>query len=455
MHVELLIAGHRIGGPCDQAVAKELSRSPIDGKVIGTYAEGGWSELLTAIAAAHEAQGKWQQSNSKERIDLCQRLIEVIKDRRQDLTELLEIEIAKPRKLAQKEFDRLVKTFEETYLLLQSGYFEPKPIEEKQAIPSREPRGVIFAITPFNFPLNLVAHKIAPALASRNAVILKPSPKSALTTLSLAHVLQEAGIPDGLLNTWIGPNQLILKALKDPRIKMLSFTGSSEVGWSLRDQFPRLHMTLELGGDASAVIAPNESDQFDEHFEMILSGAFSFAGQSCISTQHLWVPEEDYDRWSLALRDWVRSSDGLVQIDSAARARLKQTVEDAEKTGSQISRSQNKNGAVLIEELSDQSPLFGTEAFAPLLILHRYSQLYEAFSRIQKRTNPIHISLFCSHEEHDEDFFRLQVPGLLKNKPTNYRDDALPYGGSNKSGIGREGPKYAFEEMTEWKTIYR
>jgi acyl-CoA reductase-like NAD-dependent aldehyde dehydrogenase len=454
MHVELLIAGHRVGGPCDQAIGKELARSPVDGSVIGTYAEGGWSELHTAITAADEAQKSWFHSLTVERSTLLLRMIEAIRDRRSELAEIVTQEIAKSDGSVEAEIDRVIKTFQTTFELLQDPDFDSVEDDKRGAFIRRDPRGVIFAITPFNFPLNLAAHKIAPALASRNALILKPSPKSALSTLTLALILQEAGIPDGLFNTWIGPNPLILKSLKDPRIKMLSFTGSADVGWKLRDQFPRLHMTLELGGDASAVIAPYDEISYEDHFEMVVSGAYSFAGQSCISTQHLWVHGESYDRWSNDLRKWVLEHQGFIQIDEDARKKFQATLQASISSGSVVTIGNYDHPAALIEHLHEDSPLYGNEAFAPLLVLHRYESISEAFRKIESKTNPIHVSLMCSHEDYDVQFLGLKSPGLLRNKPTNFRDDALPYGGSGKCGIGREGPRYAIEEMTELRTTY-
>lgn len=454
MHVELLIAGHRIGGPCDQAVGKELARSPVDGSVIGTYAEGGWSELLTAISAADEAQQKWRYSSEHERFMLLVRMVEALQDRKSELVEILESEIAKPKPLAEAEFDRLIQTFKITRSLLEEDWVDLVESREDHYCITREPRGVIFAITPFNFPLNLAAHKIAPALASRNAIILKPSPKSALSTLTLALILQEAGIPDGLLNTWIGPNPLVVKALKDPRIKMLSFTGSAEVGWNLKDQFPRLHMTLELGGDASAVVAPHLDEEFEEHFDLVVKGAFSFAGQSCISTQHVWVHRDSYDQWSTELRRWVTENQGLIQIDQAARERYKKVLAEAKSGGATVTVGDFEHPAAIIENLPTNSPLFGNEVFAPLLILHRYEELKEVFKVIEAKTNPINVSFLSRSEDYNVKFLGMNVPGLLLNKPTNFRDDALPYGGSGKSGIGREGPRYAIEEMTELQTTY-
>ena len=472
MHVELLISGHRIGGVCDQAVGKEISRSPWDGTVLGTYAEGGWSELLTAVASADDAFHTWKLSSIEERIQLFERIIALISERHQELAELISKEVAKPILMAGFEVTRMVETFRAAKEALEHGFFDSREetsLDWKLRVErKRQPRGVVFAITPFNFPMNLAAHKIAPALASGNTVVLKPSPKAALSTLTLALLLHEAGVPAGVLNTWVGPNPLVMKALRDERVKMLSFTGSAEVGWHLRQSFPRLPMTLELGGDAPVVVTPT-ADVESAVQALVMSG-FGFGGQSCISAQHVYIHSSIYEKLASLLRQrvvegsLVGSPESALPICSAlidqdALDKFELRVKNAISDGAVVTRAPRHENAraglpTLLENVKPDCELIGNEAFSPLLVLHKYDDLSRLVSILSRSQNKIHASIFSHSEAEICEFRALNYPGLLVNLPPNTRLDSAPYGGAGNSGVGREGPAFAMEEMTEWQTSY-
>jgi acyl-CoA reductase-like NAD-dependent aldehyde dehydrogenase len=463
-HYEMLIAGHRIGGPCDQSVGKELVRNPADGSVVGTVAEGGWSELSTCLAAAEDAFQTWRHSTPSERAELLENIAMLVLERKSELAELAVLEIGKPLPIAMAELDRCVVTFklsakEARKLPLSYPEGETEDIsydrrsEGAKAFSRRIPRGVIFAITPYNWPFNLAAHKIGPALASGNTVVLKPSPLAAACTMQLALLVQEAGCPPGVLNCWNGPTPLVARALRDPRTSYLSFTGSAEVGWKLKSEYPQLPMTLELGGNAPAIIC--KSANLMEAVTRLVASAYSYAGQVCISAQNIFVAREVFDEfcrlWEEATLAFSPSMVGPM-ISKAAADKVEEWIEEGIQAkgsvlvgGQRVGNSVAPTAMVNVPELCR---LLQDEVFGPVVTLTPFNTLGEVCSKLKKGKNAIHASIFTEDESEINQAIEVDYPGWIINDAPNLRFDSLPYGGERESGWGREGVPSAMNEFT-------
>lgn len=472
MHQEMLIEGHFIGGPCDQAVGKSLIRAPFDGAVVGTAAEGGWSEANTALNSARDAFKSWRNSKPSDRADLLDRIAAKVDERKDELVDLLCREIGKPVKWSQGEVMRLALTFRLAASLARElksetvdlGY-DPRG-KDYEARVERFPIGVILAIVPYNWPFNLAAHKLAPALATGNTVVLKPSNQAPLSTLMLARLIHEAGCPPGVVNAVVVPSAISEKMALDDRVDMVSFTGSPAVGWELKKKLSHKKVTLELGGDASVIV--HEDADLDWAAERIIWGKFGYAGQICISVQHVLAHSSVYE----SLRDKLIAGtnacpygDPLDEktvcgplISSEAADKVMEWIQEAIGAGAKLLAGGTREGNVVLPTLLEDVPtnvkLGCKEVFGPVLTLRAYDEIEEALQRVNESDYGIHAGVFSSDSPVIERAVtELEVGGVVINDVPTIRFDALPYGGVKDSGFGREGVRYAMEEMTEPKSI--
>lgn len=472
VHCELLIDGHFIGGPCDQAVGKSLIRNPYNRDVVGTAAEGDFNELRVAIQSADDAYRTWKLSTNEDRRKLLQRIADRVKEDRQYLSNLLTDEVGKPIIWSRGEVDRLAITFELAAREMESWGPTPVSLEidprgvDYEAQYIREPIGVIFGIVPYNWPFNLAAHKLAPAIASGNSIVLKPSPLAPLSTLALGRIIHECGCPPGVVNIVTASSQATEKALADPRIKMLSFTGSAKVGWHLKKLMFDRRVTLELGGDASAIVC--DDADLEWALPRIIAGAFGYAGQICISIQHLLVHEAIYATVKERLVDMVSNcptGDPRLEqticgpmIDLENAERVESWIAEAVAMGAAILTGGKREGTLvypcLLENVPFESKAGSSEVFGPVLTLGPFSDLSEAIHRVNRSQYGIHCGIFTKSDP-DKAVRDLEVGGVVVNDYPTLRFDALPYGGVKHSGVGREGVRFAMEEMTQLKSIVR
>ncbi len=471
MHAELLIDGFFVGGPCDQSVGKEVIRSPFDGKIVGTAAEGGWAELRTCIDAAHSAFETWKNAHRHERQSLLRRVAEIVRERESELSELLTLEIGKPITASRGEVARLALTFEMAADALNGYGLESLPLDldprggSYKCTVERFPRGVIFCIVPYNWPFNLTAHKIAPALATGNTVVVKPSPLAPISTLTLLRIIHEAGCPPGVVNGWNGPAVLAQKALADGRIKMLSFTGSAEVGWKLKELMFDRPVALELGGDASAIVC-SDAD-LDWAAQRLVAGAFAYAGQICISIQHALVVESVYGPMREKLIELTQACSTGDPADEStvvgplisdlAADKVTKMIEESVTLGANLLAGGSRNGRMiqptLIENVPLSSRLGHEEVFGPVLTLQSVENLEKAIQIVNQSQYGIQAGVFTNSLSEAETAYRkLEVGGVIINDYPTLRFDNMPYGGVKRSGFGREGVRYAMDEMTEPKT---
>ncbi|MEZ0327520.1 MAG: aldehyde dehydrogenase family protein [Fimbriimonas sp.] len=468
LHREMLINGCFIGGPCDQGVGKQVIRAPWDGAIVGTAAEGGLSELRTCVDSAHDAFSSWRSSPRHERQALLRRIAALVRERAEELVEVLTLEVGKPITWSRGEVARLALTFDYAADLLTTWGPSHLPVdmdprgEGYRCLVDRFPVGVIFAIVPYNWPYNLTAHKIAPALATGNTMVIKPSPLAPLSTLSLVRLIHEAGCPPGVLNAWNGAPQLAQKVVtEDKRIKMLSFTGSAAVGWKLKELLPDRKVTLELGGNASAIVCA-DADQ-DWAVKRIVAGGYGYAGQVCIAVQHVLVDAGIGKEFTDRLREATEACPTGDPMDPATVCGPLISDEAADKVmgfleGGRILAGGTREGRVvrptLVADVADDSPLATEEVFGPVLTIASFDRVEDAFARVNASQYGIHAGIFTHDLRVAERAFReLEVGGVIVNDYPTLRFDNMPYGGVKRSGFGREGLAYAMDDMTEPKVM--
>lgn len=472
VHREMLIDGHFVGGECDQAVGKLVARSPYDGHVVGTAAEGGWNEANAALAAASEAFLSYRRTSVVDRQLLLRRIAQAVRDREAELVSLLIDEVGKPVRWSQGEVSRLALTFDLAAAELDQwgedwvdlGY-DPRGRDYRATV-ARFPRGVVLGIVPYNWPFNLAAHKLAPALATGNAVVLKPSDQAAVSTLTLARLIHEAGCPHGAVNAVVCPPAVAERAALDLRTSMVSFTGSPAVGWHLKRLLPEKPVTLELGGDGFAVVCADADLAWA--VERVVAGAYGYAGQVCIAVQHVLVECSVYE----AVREKLIAATNACpygdprqestvcgpMISAEAADRVEHWVSEAVALGAQVIAGGGRSGNVvhptLVEGVPREARLAREEVFGPVLTLQPFDTFDEALGRVDGSAYGIHCGVFSRDPSKiREAFERLTLGGVVANDYPTLRFDALPYGGEKHSGFGREGVRAAMEEMTVPKTL--
>ena len=333
-------------------------------------------------------------------------------------------------------------------------------------IAKRFPIGVVAGITPFNFPLNLVAHKVAPVLASGNTLVLKPASKTPLSALKLAEVVEAAGVPTGAFNVVPCSSKLAGPLVEDPRVKMVSFTGSDVVGWEIKQRAGKKKVALELGGDAAVIVEPDAD--LEAAVKKCVTGAFYYSGQSCVSIQRLFVHERVWDAFMKPFvkqaREWkvgepLKPDTQLgCMIDEENAKRVQEWVEEARVGGAKVlcggKRRESFFEATVLTGVPKKCRLGCMEAFGPLVICIPYKDFDWALKEVNRSRFGLQAGLFSNDlKKIWRAFEELEVGGLIVNEVSSFRVDNMPYGGVKDSGFGREGVKYAMEEMTELKLL--
>ena len=447
--------------------------NPFTGETIAQAALGDRGHVAHAIAAAHAAFPKVRSTSAHVRAQLLLNVAALIEKRRDDFIATIIAEAGKPVTFAEAEVARAAMTFTasaEEARRQHGGLLDLDalpPGEGHIGLARRFPIGVVAAITPFNFPLNLVAHKVGPCLATGNTMVVKPATKTPLTALLLAHVLVEAGMPAGQVNFVTCSNEDASLMVTDERVNKVTFTGSPAVGWKLKERCGKKKITLELGGNAGVIV--HADADLDAAIPAIASGAFGQAGQSCISVQRIVVHESIYEafrtRFATHIRENVKAGDptdraniiGPMITRSALDATLAR-IEDAVRAGAKLVCGGKVTGncldATVIEDAAAHLSICAEEAFAPVCTLHRHRDFDEALAFINDSafglqagvyTRDLHLAMHA--------YATLEVGGVLINQVPTFRVENMPYGGVKDSGFGREGVRYAMEEMTELKSL--
>ncbi|MGH9735020.1 MAG: aldehyde dehydrogenase family protein [Candidatus Acidiferrales bacterium] len=442
--------------------------SPYDGSIAGTVHRATATHAEAAVRAAQHAFETTRTMSSYEKQRILRAISDGIRENREEFATLMVLEAGKPIRTARAEVDRAIFTFalaaEEATRI--GGEWLPLDLQPSSAgrgaIVRRFPLGPILAITPFNFPLNLVAHKVAPAIAAGCTMVLKPAPKTPLCALRLAEIVQAAGLPDGALNVLPLVNADAERLVGDDRLKLLSFTGSAAVGWSLKAKAGKKKVVLELGGNA-AVIVHSDAD-VDEAAARCVQGSFSYAGQSCISVQRIFVQREVEPQFTeklvagaqkLKIGDPVEeSTDVGPMIDEGAARRAEEWIEEALAGGAQLLCGGKRRSAMVeptvLTHTRPRMNVNSKEVFAPVVVIEPYDDFDEAIRRVNDSPYGLQAGVFTSDARLlFRAFEQIEVGGVIANDMSSFRIDHMPYGGVKDSGLGREGLRYAIEDMTE------
>jgi len=459
--------------------AKEVSstrfidvQAPYDGRIIGRIPEAGRDDVEDAIAAADSAFRKTRLS-PYERYEILLKTSILLNERTEDIARTLAQEAGKPIRDARAEVHRAVQTFQISAEEAKRIHGEGVPVEAAKgsenriAFTIRVPVGPICAISPFNFPLNLVAHKVGPAIAAGNTVVLKPASVTPLTAINLGKIMMEAGLPPGYLNIIFGPGNTVGEwLLADPRFALYTFTGSPAVGRHLREATGLRRSILELGSN-SAVIVHKDSD-IDKAVTACVRAGFAYAGQVCISLQRILLHRDIADEFiskfipaveSLRLGDPLNEdTDVGPMITEDAAIKAHEWIKEAVSRGAKLLIGGERNGNMLkpsvLQNVDRDMKVVCYEVFAPIVCILEYSDIEDAINIVNDSDFGLQSGIFTSDMNLAFKAAKeLQVGGVMINDTSMYRVDAMPYGGVKQSGIGREGPRYAIEEMTDLKLI--
>ena len=445
--------------------------SPYDGSLVGRVAKGGAAETTSAIDAAERAMA--EPLPAHERAAILDRTARLVEQRSEEIARTISGEAGKPMKAARVEVARATSTFTMAAVEARKLAGDVIPMDAspagagKLAFTLRLPIGVVGAISPFNFPFNLVAHKVAPALAAGCAVVLKPASQTPLSALLLADLEMEAGLPPGWLNVVCGPASEIGDVLvEDDRVALITFTGSAGVGWKLRERAPRKRVNLELG-NATPVIVAADADPEDVAARLA-ANAFSFAGQSCISVQRIYVERSAYDAF---LGEFLPRVDALVVGDPAddatdvgplispsERDRVLSWIDEATSRGARVLAGGTLDGELLrptvVADVPPDAKVACEEVFGPLCTVTPYESLAEAIGLANGTRYGLQAGIFTRDAAAALRAAReLEFGGVTVNEAPTFRADQMPYGGVKDSGNTREGPAYAVREMTEDRLV--
>jgi acyl-CoA reductase-like NAD-dependent aldehyde dehydrogenase len=464
--------GVLLGGDQLQTGETYEVQSPYDDSPVAVVHRAGPDEIERAIASAVEAFATTRRLPSWQREQALERISAGIAERREELARTIALEAGKPIRTARIEVDRAAYTFSVAAEESKRIYGEIVPLdwlpgnEGREALIRRVSLGPVAGITPFNFPLNLVAHKVAPALAAGNPILLRPASQTPCSSLALGRIVLEAGWPEGAIAVLPCSTETARPLVEDDRIKLLTFTGSPAVGWDLKGRAGRKRVTLELGGNAAVIV--NEDADVGYAAERIAWGGFGYAGQTCISVQRVFVHDKVYDAFARELVSRVEAlvvGDPLDEatdvgpvIDRSNAERIEEWLEEAKAAGATVLAGGERDGNLwrptVVEGAPEDVRVSCEEVFAPFVGLHRFADVQEAIDAAGRSEFGLQAGIFTNDMHIVEDAFdRIEVGGLMVNDVSSFRIDHMPYGGVKSSGFGREGLRYAIEEMTELKLL--
>lgn len=450
--------------------------NPYTGKSVGEIFIAGEKEFEAALAHLEKAFESYSKLPAYLKQELLYNTSDAVKQQKESLAKLITDETGKPIKFSRIEVDRAVLTFrlgaEECTRIngevLQLDLL--KGSENKTGIVRRFPAGIILGITPWNFPINLAAHKLSPALASGNVILIKPSSSSMLTALALGRIIydecKKLGIAEIPINVIPIAGSAMDGHIADSRIKLISFTGSGDVGWGIKKKSDRQKVSLELGGNAGVIV--NHDADLEAAAGKIALGGFAQAGQSCISVQRVFVHTEVYEKFkSLLLEEAGKLKFGDPYLDDTAvgpmitteeAKRAEKWIAEANSAGAKILTGGKRNGAVLeptvIENAPDHVNVKCAEVFAPVITIEKFNGFKEAVDKVNNSRYGLQAGVFTnSMSDIMYAYNNLHTGGVIINEASAYRMDAMPYGGVKESGNTREGVRYAIHEMTEEKIL--
>lgn len=444
------------------------------GTTIGKIPQATEAQMEAAIVAAEKAFEITRKWSAGKKADMMQKLYDKLNEQKEKFIDIIINEGGKPRSYATNEIDRSLTTLKLAVIEATRYGGEIIPMdwaagEGKTAFTKRFPIGIIACITPFNFPLNLVMHKVAPALAVGCTTVIKPAPQAPMSCLAFAELFKEVGYPAGVINVLTCNIPVAEKLVRDERVAKLSFTGSDKVGWYLKSICGKKKVTLELGGNAAVIV--DEDVDVESITDLVAKGAYLYAGQICISTQRIFVHAKVYDRFKTALIESIKGlkigdaqdPDVLVGpvIDKGHLNRINDWVQEAKDKGAEIllggsikSEKHNIYEPTLITNTNGEMKVSAEEIFGPVATLEKAESFDEAIEMNNQSKYGLQVGVFTNSLAHFKKATELlEVGGVMMNNIPGFRIDHMPYGGIKDSGLGREGIHYAMEEMTEGRLI--
>lgn len=468
MDYKLLIAGEWVGGGTLLEVTNKYN-----GKVVGTLPSASSEMLDAAIAAAERAEDVMAEMPAHKRADILLRTAALIRERADDLAKTIAAEAGKAMKFARAEVDRAQSTFTIAAEEAKRLHGETFPLD---AVPSgegyfgfftRRPVGVIAAISPFNFPLNLVAHKVAPAIASGNTLVLKPATTTPLTAVKLCEILMEAGLPPGVINLVAGSGSTVGEWLvSDPRVDKVTFTGSPPVGAHILAVAGIKKVTLELGNTSPVIVAPDADLDFVA--KRCALGAFYNSGQVCISVQRIYSQKQVFEPFA---EKFVKATEAMVvgdpldervdvgpMIDSKEVDRIEGWVNEAQGSGAKVLTGGKREGTVyyptVLTGVEPGMKVVAEETFAPVASVISSDDFESALQQANDSKFGLQVGVFTNDINRVlRAVKRLNFGGVIVNDTPNFRADHMPYGGNRQSGLGREGVRFAMEDMTNIQMV--
>jgi len=457
-----------IGGEWREGVERREIRSPFSGEVVSSLWIAGEREVEDAIASAVEGFEEMRRMPSWRRAEALLNLRDGMAERREEFARSIALEAGKPITDARTEVNRGVNVLtlaaEEAKRI--GGEVMPLDLmpqsDGRFGMTMRFPLGPIVGISPYNFPLNLGLHKVGPALACGSAIVWKPSLLTPGAALLFGELVRESGLPPGAVNIVTPPDALAERLVTDPRVRMVSFTGSAHVGWSLRSKAGNKKVALELGGNA-AVLVGGDAD-LDYAVQRCVTGAFSYAGQVCISVQRILIEEPMYDAFLERLLPTVaalRVGDPLLpetqvgpMVSQKEADRVESWIQEAVAGGAKLLAGGERNGLmfvpVVLTHVAPEMKLSCMEAFGPVVTVEPFTKWDAALDSVNRSVFGLQAGIFTrDFPRIFQTFKNLDVGALIVNDVPTYRMDSMPYGGVKESGLGREGIRYAIEEMTE------
>ncbi|RXY98915.1 aldehyde dehydrogenase family protein [Fictibacillus sp. S7] len=448
-------------------------RSPYNGESIATISMADQEDVNRAIDGAQAAFEVMKEMHAYQRSEILLRVVQIFEERKEELARVLVQEAGKPIRTARGEIDRTIATYQLAAEEAKRIYGETIPMdaapggENRIGFTWREPLGVVVAISPFNFPFNLVAHKLGPAIAAGNTVVLKPAEQTPLSAYLTAEIFQQAGLPNGAVQVVAGSGRELSDALiMDPRVKKITFTGSSQVGKAIKAKAGLRKVTLELGSNSGLIVEPDVP--LEKVIQRCVEGAFSFAGQVCISLQRIYVHESIYEDFSKRFIEHTKqlkvgdpseeTTDISAMISSQELERIESWVTGAVKQGAKIGIGGARNGTIfpptVLLNVKRDMAVSCQETFAPVVSIVPYKKLDQAINMVNDSVYGLNVGIYTQNIMNALHAARkLESGGVIINDIPTFRLDHMPYGGVKESGYGREGIKYAVEEMTELKFV--
>ena len=448
-------------------------KNPYDDSSLDLVPLSSKKDVEDAIESAKNAFATMSEMPAYKRSVILSNTSKIIESTKREISELITKESGKAIKYSLAEVERSIQTFQFAAEEAKQIHGETIPMdaspnsEKRFAFYQPFPIGIIGAITPFNFPLNLVAHKVAPAIASGNSVILKPASYTPLTSIKLGEIMMEAGLPNGALNIVFGSGSTVGEWLVESQnLAMISFTGSPSVGRRIKERAGMKRVTLELGSNSATIIEPDAD--IDMAIPRCIMGAFSNAGQVCISLQRLYVHEKVFDEFKKKFVGAVKKmkvenpmepdTEYGPMIEEKEAIRAEEWIKEAVHKGAKILCGGERKGSIItptvMTDVKRDMKVVCNEVFAPLVTLIKYRNFEEAIDMVNDSIYGLQAGIFTNDiDKAFRGFKKLHVGGVIINDVPTFRVDHMPYGGVKESGTGREGLKYAIREMTELKLM--